>query len=170
MLNYSYARCAGCVKGCSIASPPALKEVQVERPAYVQGVDPWWSEVIRRTALGAGADRRGEATTTFIKKKSRRTPSRKWQKPIFLFCFLPTALDESLTEIVPKLLKRFSSAEGYAAFEDALPTSENSTLSFIRDKYLFQFDICMMSWVLWLVSSVMATLVFVSRHSYINNS
>lgn len=37
----------------------ALKEVQVESPAYVQGADVWWGEVIRRTALGAGADERG---------------------------------------------------------------------------------------------------------------
>lgn len=35
---------------------PALKQVQVERPAYQSGAQEWWSEVIRRTALGAGAD------------------------------------------------------------------------------------------------------------------
>ncbi|EKM81039.1 hypothetical protein AGABI1DRAFT_105876 [Agaricus bisporus var. burnettii JB137-S8] len=68
----------------------ALKEVQVERPAYTQGADAWWGEVIRRTALDAGAD--------------------------------PRVLDASLCEIVTKLLKRFSSGEGYAAFEDAIPT------------------------------------------------
>jgi hypothetical protein len=36
-----------------------------------------------------------------------------------------TALDASLCEMVRKLLKRFSSGEGYAAFEDAIPTSES---------------------------------------------
>lgn len=68
----------------------ALKEVQIESPAYVQGADAWWGEVIRRTALSAGADER--------------------------------VLDASIHKIVPKLLKRFSSGEGYAAFEDAIPT------------------------------------------------
>ncbi|KAG8967476.1 hypothetical protein FRC05_002071 [Tulasnella sp. 425] len=34
----------------------ALKEVQVLKPAYEGGKDSWWSEVIRRTALKAGAD------------------------------------------------------------------------------------------------------------------
>lgn len=34
----------------------ALKQVQVERPAYASGAPDWWGEVIKRTALGAGAD------------------------------------------------------------------------------------------------------------------
>lgn len=34
----------------------ALKQVQIERPAYASGAPEWWGEVIRRTALGAGAD------------------------------------------------------------------------------------------------------------------
>jgi len=34
----------------------ALGQVQIERPAYVSGAPEWWGEVIRRTALGAGAD------------------------------------------------------------------------------------------------------------------
>jgi len=62
----------------------------LERPAYNQGADAWWGEVIRKTALGAGADDR--------------------------------ALDASIHQIVPKLLDRFSSKEGYAVFEDAIPT------------------------------------------------
>ena len=37
----------------------ALKELQTEKPAYHSGADDWWGEVIRRTALGAGADRIG---------------------------------------------------------------------------------------------------------------
>lgn len=32
-----------------------------------------------------------------------------------------SALDVSLSEIVQKLMKRFSSSEGYKAFEDAIP-------------------------------------------------
>ncbi|KAG9013435.1 hypothetical protein FRB90_006036 [Tulasnella sp. 427] len=38
------------------AFPEALKEVQVLKPAYEGGKDTWWAEVIRRTALKAGAD------------------------------------------------------------------------------------------------------------------
>ena len=34
----------------------ALKQVQIERPAYANGAPEWWGEVIRRTARGAGAD------------------------------------------------------------------------------------------------------------------
>jgi len=34
----------------------ALKKVQAERPAYTGLPDNWWSEVIYRTAIGAGAD------------------------------------------------------------------------------------------------------------------
>jgi hypothetical protein len=39
----------------------ALKQLQAEKPAY-QGKDGargWWSEVIKRTAIGAGADPQG---------------------------------------------------------------------------------------------------------------
>ncbi|KAK7472785.1 hypothetical protein VKT23_000892 [Stygiomarasmius scandens] len=72
----------------------ALKELQRERPAYAYeneaASERWWSEVIKKTALGAGA--------------------------------APSAVDASLEKIVPNLMKRFSSREGYAAFEDALPT------------------------------------------------
>ncbi|KAL0956525.1 hypothetical protein HGRIS_002666 [Hohenbuehelia grisea] len=68
----------------------ALRQVRVERPAFVQGTSTWWGEVIRRTALGGGADE---------------------QK-----------LNQHLPEIVPALLHRFSSREGYRAYEDVLPT------------------------------------------------
>ena len=37
----------------------ALKELQTDKPAYQSGADAWWSEVIRRTAIGAGADPNG---------------------------------------------------------------------------------------------------------------
>ncbi|KAJ3988495.1 HAD-like domain-containing protein [Lentinula detonsa] len=68
----------------------ALKTLQIEKPAYEQGSQSWWANVIKRTALGAGAN--------------------------------PQVLDASLGDIVPKLMKRFSSKEGYREFEDALPT------------------------------------------------
>ncbi|KAK7053366.1 hypothetical protein VNI00_003992 [Paramarasmius palmivorus] len=68
----------------------ALKALQIENPAYEQGSQDWWGEVIRRTALGAGANRE----------------------------------DASLSDIVASLMKRFSSREGYRAFDDAIPTIE----------------------------------------------
>ena len=37
----------------------ALKQLQAEKPAYRDGAEAWWGEVIRRTALGAGADTKG---------------------------------------------------------------------------------------------------------------
>ncbi len=37
----------------------ALAALQKERPAYDSGSTAWWSEVIRRTALGAKADSAG---------------------------------------------------------------------------------------------------------------
>ncbi|KAF5370756.1 hypothetical protein D9758_002012 [Tetrapyrgos nigripes] len=77
-----------------INSVAALKALQQERPAYAYengaASERWWSEVIRRTAVGAGAN--------------------------------PSAIDGSLDKIVPTLMRSFSSREGYAAFEDALPT------------------------------------------------
>ncbi|TDL26264.1 HAD hydrolase subfamily IA REG-2-like protein [Rickenella mellea] len=68
----------------------ALKEVQAEKPVYASGHEGWWSEVIRRTAIGAGAK--------------------------------PRDVDEALPEMVPRLLKRFSSKEGYKLFDDVHPT------------------------------------------------
>lgn len=68
----------------------ALKDVQEENPLFSVGAQAWWREVIRRTALGAGADEQ--------------------------------ALKESLHEIVPALMRRFSSKEGYKVFDDAIPT------------------------------------------------
>ncbi|EAU91582.1 hypothetical protein CC1G_12770 [Coprinopsis cinerea okayama7 len=68
----------------------ALKSVQKDFPAYVQGHVPWWTEVIRRTALGAGAD--------------------------------PKVVESDIETITHRLLTRFSSREGYKAFEDAIPT------------------------------------------------
>ncbi|KAH9929613.1 HAD hydrolase subfamily IA REG-2-like protein [Epithele typhae] len=67
-----------------------LKQVQQEQPVYRGGADEWWGYVIKRTAVGAGAD--------------------------------PTAVNASLGQIIPRLLNRFSSREGYKLFDDTLPT------------------------------------------------
>ncbi|EED78012.1 predicted protein [Postia placenta Mad-698-R] len=37
----------------------ALKQLQTEKPVYQSGAQEWWGEVIRRTAIGAGADQEG---------------------------------------------------------------------------------------------------------------
>ncbi|CCL99859.1 uncharacterized protein FIBRA_01884 [Fibroporia radiculosa] len=67
----------------------ALKQLQAEKPVYESGAREWWAEVIRRTAVGAGAD--------------------------------PPTVDRSLPQIVPRLLHRFASREGYMLFPDTLP-------------------------------------------------
>jgi hypothetical protein len=87
----------------------ALKALQVERPAYAKGAEEWWAEVIRRTALGAGASSDGESVRFLI--------------CLLLLIFTCLALAKSLPEIVPTLLHRFSSKEGYAFYDDAVPTS-----------------------------------------------
>ncbi|KAH9978802.1 HAD-like protein [Lactifluus volemus] len=61
----------------------ALRQLQAEKPSYRAGATKWWSEVISRTALGAGAD--------------------------------PGAVEKHLGTIVPSLMKRFSSREGYSS-------------------------------------------------------
>jgi hypothetical protein len=93
----------------------ALKALQVERPAYAKGAEEWWAEVIQRTALGAGASSDGESVRFLI--------------CLLLLIFTCLALAMSLPEIVPTLLHRFSSKEGYAFYDDAVPTSA-SKLSF----------------------------------------
>ncbi|KAI6026266.1 HAD hydrolase subfamily IA REG-2-like protein [Pisolithus microcarpus] len=69
----------------------SLKQIQKEKPVYKgqAGVLGWWTEVIKGTAIGAGAR--------------------------------PQVVEESLGQIVPVLMKRFSSREGYKLFDDALP-------------------------------------------------
>jgi hypothetical protein len=71
--------------------------VQAERPSYHAGATAWWSEVISRTAVGAGAD--------------------------------PGAVERHLGTIVPRLMKRFSSREGYRLFDDTLETRMSFSLS-----------------------------------------
>ena len=41
----------------------ALKEVQTEHPSYGKGAEQWWSDVIRRTAIGAGGSKHGMVGT-----------------------------------------------------------------------------------------------------------
>ena len=96
----------------------ALKQVQLERPAYISNdpqsakrVENWWGEVIRRTAIGAGADSRSKAL--FLPQRWR-TDHRNY-----------IAVDEALDDIVPTLLRRFSSREGYALYNDVIPTRES---------------------------------------------
>jgi hypothetical protein len=70
--------------------------LQAEKPSYRAGATKWWSEVISRTAIGAGAD--------------------------------AEAVEKHLGTIVPTLMKRFSSREGYCLFDDTLPTRGSFTL------------------------------------------
>ena len=70
----------------------ALRQLQAEKPSYRAGAEKWWSDVISRTATGAGADAR--------------------------------AVEKYLGSIVPILMKRFSSREGYRLFDDTLETRE----------------------------------------------
>ncbi|KAJ7287432.1 HAD-like domain-containing protein [Mycena rebaudengoi] len=71
----------------------ALHQLQAEKPIYGQDVSSWWSEVIRRTAIGAGAEINGKYAT----------------------------VEASMPMIVPRLMASFSSKEGYKAFDDAVP-------------------------------------------------
>ncbi|KAF8200935.1 HAD-like domain-containing protein [Pholiota molesta] len=67
-----------------------LESRSKEHPSYNKGAENWWSDVIQRTALGAGGDEQ--------------------------------AIDDHLPDIVNQLMTRFSSREGYKAFNDAIPT------------------------------------------------
>jgi hypothetical protein len=83
----------------SVSGTLALRQLQAERPSYRAGVARWWSEVVSRTAVGAGAD--------------------------------PQAVERHLGTIVPSLMKRVSSREGYRLFDDTLVTRASS-LSALR--------------------------------------
>lgn len=87
-----------------------LSQAQKDKPAYrgQLGAHGWWSEVIKRTAIGAGADPQGmvfhtENAWAVIHDRSR------------------AAVEAALDEIVSRLMHRFSSSEGYKLFDDALP-------------------------------------------------
>jgi hypothetical protein len=43
-----------------LASIGALRDVQCERPVFAGGAEGWWKDVIRKTAVGAGAHAQGE--------------------------------------------------------------------------------------------------------------
>ena len=89
----------------------ALKQLQTEKPAYhghnsAQG---WWEEVIRRTAIGAGADSQGSYKHPPFYSRLQLTSTSS------------SVVNSSLHEIVPRLMARFSSREGYKLFDDSLP-------------------------------------------------
>jgi len=88
----------------------ALKEVQAEHPSYDKGAKQWWSDVIRRTAIGGGGSRHG--------MYGKDNPSSDESNGV-------SALDENLSDIVETLMARFSSKEGYKAFDDAISTSQS---------------------------------------------
>ena len=48
----------------------ALMQLQSEKPAYQNGASEWWGEVIRRTAVGAGADPSGRTMLEFRRVES----------------------------------------------------------------------------------------------------
>jgi hypothetical protein len=89
----------------------ALKQLQTEKPAHHghNGAQGWWEEVIRRTAIGAGADSQGsyKHPPFYSRLQSMSTSS--------------SVVNSSLHEIVPRLMARFSSREGYKLFDDSLP-------------------------------------------------
>jgi len=86
----------------------ALKQVQKEKPAYQSGAEGWWGEVIKRTAVGAGAD--------------------------------PQVVARSLDEIVPRLLHRFSSREGYKLYDDSIPTLQRLRSANVRTGVISNTD------------------------------
>ncbi|EMD37729.1 hypothetical protein CERSUDRAFT_114362 [Gelatoporia subvermispora B] len=86
----------------------ALKQLQAEKPVYSSGAQEWWGEVIKRTAIDAGAD--------------------------------ADAVDKSLGEIVPRLLHRFSSKEGYKLFDDTLPALQRLEALNIRTGLISNTD------------------------------
>jgi len=51
----------------------------------------------------------------------------------------PRVVETHLGTIVPSLMKRFSSREGYDLFDDTLETRASFSLSAIRDN---RFDVC----------------------------
>lgn len=87
-----------------------MKAVQTEHPSYAKGAENWWRDVIRRTALGAGGNEPGEFVSLMTVLSALT----------FIVAF--SEIDAHLSEIVKKLMKRFSSREGYRAFDDAIPT------------------------------------------------
>lgn len=106
----------------------ALKQLQAEKPAYQAdgGFPGWWYEVIKRTAIGAGGDPQGLSCKLFgflrnpgpLRYHICKSPLRALGHVLTL---LYLVVSTSLPEIVPRLLTRFSSSEGYKLFDDTLP-------------------------------------------------
>jgi hypothetical protein len=44
----------------------ALKQLQREKPSYNGGSEEWWSEVVKRTAIGAGGNPQGALRMLFL--------------------------------------------------------------------------------------------------------
>lgn len=55
----------------------ALKQLQESKPAYQDGAEAWWGEVIRRTAVGAGA--KPDGMLLYLLEK-RSTDVRVWRR------------------------------------------------------------------------------------------
>ncbi|KAI6046081.1 hypothetical protein EDC04DRAFT_2631909 [Pisolithus marmoratus] len=93
-----------------------LKQIQREKPAYKgeAGTLGWWTEVIKGTAIGAGARAQ--------------------------------VVESSLDHIVPLLMKRFSSREGYKLFDDALPVLWQLHKMNIRTALISNADTRMRTW------------------------
>jgi hypothetical protein len=51
-------------------SRSALKEVQTEHPSYRKGAEQWWSDVIWRTAIGAGGSKHGMVGNLWYHRES----------------------------------------------------------------------------------------------------
>ncbi|CAE6479255.1 unnamed protein product [Rhizoctonia solani] len=99
----------------SFKTGKSLREVQQERPAYGNdktgtvgndAVKSWWKDVIRRTALGAGAD---------PQSTSLRLANNRLSGSI-------AETDAHLDDAVTELLHIFSSKKGYKLTEGALQT------------------------------------------------
>jgi hypothetical protein len=65
----------------------ALKQLQAEKPAYQgdDGAQGWWWEVIRRTAIGAGADSQGSYSHIFYLSSIKHLLQRSTDPSMRLF-------------------------------------------------------------------------------------
>lgn len=85
--------------------------MQKDKPVYNSGGDAWWGEVIRMTAIGAGADLSGMFNVVDLTECGVRRYST----------FVHIAVNRHIDEITPRLLRRFASKEGYKLFDDSVP-------------------------------------------------
>ncbi|PPQ97387.1 LOW QUALITY PROTEIN: hypothetical protein CVT26_006621 [Gymnopilus dilepis] len=87
----------------------ALRAIQKKHPSYEKGARNWWREVIRRTAVDAGANEQRKALGLTTSSSPLTTQAAN------------SPLNAHLDEIVDTLMTRFSSRAGYKAFDDAIP-------------------------------------------------